>query len=266
MKLDHLCIIRSERGLRSVLSSLFFGAKGALLSTAANFEQVSRTVSNLRAAGYQDRADAIQASQRFLVLEEALNAAALRAASIQTYADTHGVVLEVNFAPDLARGKDLKQLTAASEASGVDIEVIKRKEQEAIKRRFDTQVQAQSMAETMFWSAGYDDEVEVKTETVLNALNRQRDYMLEWSVLDLSELTIIRQDIEEVFELLEVEENAGESSEGTIDEGMARRIDAQAQYKEFASQHRRAPDPKEEVVTPAPKKLKRVKKSEAAVA
>lgn len=263
MKLSQLSNISSERGLRSVLSSLFFGAKGALLSSSANFEQVTRMVSNLRASGYQDRADAIQASQRFTVLEEAVTTAAMRAASIQTYADTHGVVLEVNFAPDLARGKDLKQLMAASEASGVDIEVIKRKEQESIKRRYDTQAQAQSMAETMFWSAGYEDDVEVRTETVLNALNRQRDYMLEWTSLDLGELTIIRHDIAFVFHLLEIEEQAGESSEGTLDEGMIRSSDAQMQYKEFASQHRRAPDPKE--ATPAPKKMKRVKKGVATV-
>lgn len=195
MKLHELSLIHSEAGLRSVLRSLFFGAKGALLGTAANFENIERTVTNLHKAGYGDRAEAIASGNRYQKLKEAAHSAALKAMSIHAYADAHGVVFEADFAPEVARGKDQKQLEAAAEASGVDLETLKKKETENIKRKYDQQAKAQFFAEGLFWSADFNDQVDIKTETVLNALNRQRDYMLDWSVLDLSELTILKHDI-----------------------------------------------------------------------
>lgn len=262
MKLAHLSTIKSERGLRSTLSALFFGAKGALLSSASNFENISRTVSNLRQAGYDDRALAIQESKRFITLELAANTAAKRAASIQTFADTHGVVLEVDFAPDIAHGKDQKQIIAAAEASGVDIELIKLKEQQAIKRKFDQQAQAQHMAEALFWSSEYDEDIEVKTETVLNALVRQRDYMLEWSVLDLGELTILRHDIEALTELLNSEH---EDSSNNVDEAPPTPVSMSKMNSEYQSLNRHIEDEEEEdaPISPQGKKgtARRVAKS-----
>ena len=221
MKLHELSLIKSEAGLRSVLRSLFFGAKGALLSTSANFENMERTVTNLHKAGYGDRAEAIQSGNRYQKLSEAAHAAALKAMSIHSYADAHGVVFEADFAPEVARGKDQKQLALAAEASGVDIELLKQKETENIKRKYDQQAKAQYFAEGLFWSADFNDQVEIKTETVLNALIRQRDYMLDWSVLDLGELTILKHDIAamEAYLSIEVDKDERQTS-SEIDEPM----------------------------------------------
>lgn len=218
MKLNELSLIKSERGLRSVLSSLFFGAKGALLATAANFENIERTVGNLRKAGYADRAEAIESGNRYQKLRDAATAAAMKAMSIHAYADAHGCVFEADFSPDIQRGKDKKQLQAAADATGIDVAVIIAKEAAAIKRRYDQHAQAQSFAEGLFWSADFNDEVDIKSETVLNALVRQRDYMLEWSVLDLGELTILKHDIDAMVAYIAIEEASGEPSEGSLDE------------------------------------------------
>jgi hypothetical protein len=218
MKLFELEIIKSERGLRSVLSSLFFGAKGQLLASAANFENIERTVGNLNRAGYQDRAEAIASGNRYQKLHDAAYAAALRAMSIHSYADAHGCVFEADFSPDIARGKDKKQLAAAAEATGIELEVLIKKEADAIKRKYDQQAQAKTFAEGLFWSADFNDQVEIKSETVLNALVRARDYLLEWSVLDLAELTILKHDINAMMKYIEVESQAGDPTEGSIDE------------------------------------------------
>lgn len=218
MKLHELSIIKSERGLRSVLSSLFFGAKGALLATAANFENIERTIGNLRKAGYADRAEAIASGNRYQKLHDAAHGAALKAMSIHAYADAHGAVFEADFSPDIQRGKDKKQLAEAAEAAGIEIEVLVKKEAEAIKRKYDQHAQAQSFAEGLFWSADFNDQVEIKSETVLNALVRQRDYMLEWSVLDLGELTILKHDIAAITAYIEIEAQRGDPTEGSIDD------------------------------------------------
>jgi hypothetical protein len=261
MKLNELSIIKSERGLRSVFSALFFGAKGALLSAAANFESISRTVSNLRQAGYADRADDIVNGKRFTTLETALNTAAVKAASIQTMADTHGIVLEVDFTPDVQRGKDAKQIEDAAAASGVPAELIKQKEQEAIKRRYDQQEQAKSAAETAFWTADHNEEVEVKTETVLAALVRQRNYMLEWNTLDLGELTILKHDIERIEQLLAIEEERGEPTAGSIDDVQAVDKSAKQMNDEYQGAIASAMADTEEVAQPPKAKRRVVKKA-----
>jgi hypothetical protein len=218
MKLHELSLIKSERGLRSALSSLFFGAKGALLASAANFESIERTVGNLRKAGYADRAEAIESGNRYQKLQDSAHAAAQKAMSLHSYADSRGAVFEADFSPEIQRGKDLKQLQAASEAAGIDIEVLKQKEANAIKRKYDQHAQAQCFAEGLFWSADFNEDIEIKAETVLNALSRQRDYLLEWSVLDLAELVVLKHDINAMVAYIEVEENRGEPTEGSHDD------------------------------------------------
>lgn len=218
MKLNQLSLIKSERGLRSVVSALWFGSKGAVLTAAANFNGINDTVKSLDKAGYADRAENIRNGLRYQTLETQLKSVALRAASLSAFADSHGIALDIDMAPEIQRGKDEKQLAAVSEASGIPVETIKAKEMAAIKRRYDQQVDAQLMAEAEFYSAAFDEEVEFKTETVLNALVRQRDYMLEWANLDLGELVILKHDIELVEKMLLVEQEKEEAStDGSID-------------------------------------------------
>lgn len=217
MKLNQLSLIKSERGLRGVINAAWFGAKSQLLTATSNFEGVNRTVSNLRQAGYTDRAADIAASKRYVELESRMKEAALRAASLSAFADSAGIILDISMAPELQRGMDEKQLQQASEASGVDVATLKEKQNAAAKRRYDQQVDAQLIAEAEFFAAGYDDEIEIKNETVLNALSRQRDYMLEWTSLDLGELTILKADIEAVQEIIDREGHLEDQTDGSID-------------------------------------------------
>lgn len=243
MKLFELSNIKSERGLKAVLNSLWFGSKGALLANAANFEQMANTVRKLTDAGYGDRAETIRNSNRYVTLEQRANEAAERAASIHAWAEAHGLSIAVDFTPDYQRGKDEKQLQVASEASGVDINVIKEKERRAIENRYHAQLYAQMAAEALFWSAdGGSDNVEIRAETVLNSLTRQRDFMLEWSNLDLGELTLLKHDIDHMLHLIDLEGHR-QATDGTIDEGTIHEpsmSDMNRQYQKEISDTRKA--------------------------
>ena len=256
MKLHELEAIKSERGLRSVLNALWFGSKGALLAASANFENVSNTVRQLTNAGYADRAETIRNSVRYQKLEQSANEAAERAAAIHAFAEAKSHQIEVDFTPEYQRGKDEKQIAAAAEASGVSADLIREKERKAIEQRYAAQLYAKLAAETLFWSAsGCEvDSVAVKSETVLNSLVRQRDFMLEWSNLDLGELTLLKHDINFVEHLINVEENQGESSEGSIDEGMtveSSMTDMNRQYQAEIASTRKALGADEDEEAPA---------------
>jgi hypothetical protein len=221
MQLNELSILSSERGVRAALRSLFYGSRSSLLQACANIKSMNATVERLRKDGYQDRANAILETPRYTTLKSAVDNAAIRCASIDAYANTLGVMLETDFNPVMQGGKTKEQMLAVSEATGIDVAKLEEIERKGIKSRYDRDADAQTDAEVAFYSSEANDELEIKADTVLRAFERERNRMLEWTNLDLSELTLMRHDIEVLERMVDYEEREVEPTEGSIDNEVA---------------------------------------------
>lgn len=224
MQLNELSILSSERGVRAALRSLFFGARSSLLTACGNIRNMNATVERLRRDGYQDRANAILETPRYVTLKNAVDQAAIRAASIDGYAQTLGHVIDSDFNPIMAGGKTKDQLAAVAEATGIDEAKLVEIERKGIKARYDREADAQTDAEVAFYSTEGADDLEIKAQTVLNAFERERNRMLEWANIDLGELVLLKHDIAMLERLVDYEEREVEPTEGSIDNDVAEQL------------------------------------------
>lgn len=198
MKLSQVLALNSEKGIRSAISALMFGAKQRLLSIAVQHERMTRTVHNLRQAGYADRASDVENGKAFKQAEERALDAAETLSILVAAADSHGVVVDLDIEPTMRRLMDNKQLALAAEAAGVDEDTIKAHALKAAKTQFESEQQAALHAQALFYSAsGGEDDLDVKAESVLSALMRERDRILTYSNIlpYLGELTLLKKDI-----------------------------------------------------------------------
>jgi hypothetical protein len=221
MQLNELNVLSSTRSQRAALRSTWYGARSQLLTACANIKTMEHTVQRLRHEGFGDRAEMIMASPRYVTLRSAVETVAIRAISISTAAESLGIALETDFAPMIGSGKTKAQLAAAAEASGVAVEKLVEMETRALKARFDREMEAELDAAASFYSATSDEEIPLKTETILKAVERERDRMLEWGNLDLGELTLMKTDIDILTRLVDEESNEVEQSEGSHDDNVA---------------------------------------------
>lgn len=242
MQLNELSILSSERGIRSALRSLFYGARSSLLQACANIKNMNATVERLRRDGYQDRANAIMETPRYTTLKAGVDNAAIRCASIDAYANTLGIMLETDFNPVMQGGKTKEQLAAVSEATGIEVAKLEEIERRGIKSRYDRDADAQTDAEVAFYSSEADDELEIKAETVLRAFERERNRMLEWTNLDLGELTLMRHDIAVLERLVDFEERDVEPTEGSIDNEVAESLSKPKALSEMYAEYKREID------------------------
>ena len=224
MQLNELSILSSERGIRAALRSLFFGSRSQLLQSCANIKTMNATIERLRRDGYQDRANAILETPRYSTLKNAVDLAAVRCASIDAYANTLGIMIETDFNPVMSGGKTKEQMAAVAEATGIDEARLAEIERRGIKQRYDREADAQTDAEVAFYSSEADDEIEIKADTVLRAFERERNRMLEWTNLDLGELTLMRHDLEVLARLVDYEDRDVEPTEGSIDNEVAEQL------------------------------------------
>jgi hypothetical protein len=237
MQLNELTQLTSDRSVRAALRSLFYGARSQLITACANIKTMRMTVERLRRDGYQARADALLDTPRYTTLQEAVDKAAIRCASIDALAHSIGAIIETDFNPVMQSGKTKEQLAAAAEATGIDEAKLAEIEAKGIKQRFARDADAQTDAEVAFYSTQADDGIEVKAETVLRAFERERNRMLEWSNLDLGELTLMRHDIAVLERIADFEERDVEQSKGSIDDQVAESLSAprslSAIYEEY---------------------------------
>lgn len=201
MKLSQVTALNSERGIKSAISALIFGAKQRLLQAAVTHERMTRTVHNLRQAGYADRASDVENGKAFVQAEKRALEAAETMSILVAAADSHGVVIDVEIEPTMRRLMDEKQLKLAAEFSGLDEDTIKSAALKSAKTQFEQEQQASLHAQALFYSAcGEEVDLDVKAESILSALMRERDRILTYSnVLPyLGELGLLKKDIEVV--------------------------------------------------------------------
>ena len=201
MKLSQLTALNSERGIRSALSALLFGAKQKLLSVSVQHERMTRTVHNLTQAGYADRASDVTNGKAFKSVEARALEAADTLSIIVAAADSHGIVIDLEIEPTMRRLMDAKQLALAAEFSGVKAEDIEAAALKSAKTQFEQEQQAALHAQTLFYTAsGEEVDLDVKAESVLSALLRERDRILTYSNIlpYLGELGLLKKDIETV--------------------------------------------------------------------
>ena len=199
MKLSQLTSLNSERGIKSALSALIFGAKQRLLSVAVQHESMTRTIHNLRQAGYADRASDVENGKRFKQVEERALSAAEQLSILVAKCDELGVIVDVEIEPTMRRLMDEKQMKMAAEFSGIDADTIKSQALKAAKTQFEQEQQASMHAQALFYSAcGDETDLDIKAESVLSALMRERDRILTYSNIlpYLGELGLLKKDIE----------------------------------------------------------------------
>jgi len=221
MQLNELTQLTSDRGVRAALRSLFYGSRSQLITACANIKTMRMTVERLRRDGYQERADALLDTPRYQTLQTAVDQAAMRCSSIDALAHSIGAIVETDFQPVMQSGKTKEQLAAAAEATGIDEEKLAEIEAKGIKQRFARDADAQTDAEVAFYSSQADEDVEIKASTVLRAFERERNRMLEWTNLDLGELTLMRHDISVLERMADFEDRDVEKTEGSIDNEVA---------------------------------------------
>lgn len=242
MQLNELSILSSDRGVRSALRSLFFGARSSLLSACANIKNMNATVARLRKDKFNDRADAILETPRYKTLQSAVDQAAIRCASIDAYANSLGVMIDADFNPVMRGGKTQEQLTAVAQATGIDEAKLIEIESRGIKASYARELDAQTDAEVAFYSSEADDTLEIKAEVVLRAFERERNRMLEWANLDLGELTLMRHDIEVLTRMADFEERDVEPTEGSIDNEVAEALNAPKSLSAIYAEYKREID------------------------
>lgn len=242
MQLNELSILSSDRSVRSALRSLFFGARSSLLSACAKIKNMNATIERLRKDGYQDRADAILETPRYKTLQSAVDQAAIRCASIDAYAISIGVMLDIDFTPVIRGGKTKEQLKAVADATGIDEAKLTEIELRGIKASYARELDAQTDAEAAFYSSEADETLEIKAETVLRAFERERNRMLEWTNLDLSELALMRHDIEVLTRLVDFEERDVEPTQGSIDNEFAEALNAPKSLSAIYAEYKREID------------------------
>lgn len=218
--------ISSTRGKTSVLRNTLFGAIGGLRAHVTRLEGMTKAVTVLRERGFQQRADGIINSSKFKDTEAKIEAAAAKAAAIHGVADQYGIMPE--FEPGLPKDTDpelkARLVVLAKKRGKSDLEIqqsLTKRNTNAMKR-YAAETEAASMAEAFFWSAeGADfEDIEVRGESVLRALNQTADFIESWSVPDEGELELLCSDIKLVEKLIAEAEQRGEPSEGSLDEQM----------------------------------------------
>lgn len=218
MKLSQLTALNSERGIKSALSALIFGAKQRLLGASVQHERMTRTTHNLRQAGYNDRASDVENGKAFKQAEARALEAADQMSALVAAADCHGVVIDVEIEPTMRRLMDSKQLALAAEFSGVSEDDINAAALKSAKTQFENEQQAALHAQTMFYTAaGSDVDLDVKPESVLSALMRERDRILTFSNIlpYLGELGLLKKDIAAVEHIINYA--LGREDENSID-------------------------------------------------
>jgi hypothetical protein len=202
MKLSQVLALNSERGIRSALSALTFGAKQRLLSISVQHERMTRTISNLNAAGYADRAADVENGKAFKQVDARALEAADQLSLLVAAADSHGVVIDLDIEPTMRRLMDAKQLSLAAQFSGLTEDTIKAAALSSAKTQFEQEQQASLHAQTLFYTACSQDDVDldVKAESILSALMRERDRILTYSNIMpyLGELGLLKKDIDTV--------------------------------------------------------------------
>lgn len=220
MKLSQVLALNSERGIRSALSALMFGAKQRLLSASVTHSRIANTIHQLRQAGYNDRASDVENGKAHKLAEGRAIEAAEQLSKLVAAGDCLGIVIDIEIEPTMRRLMDAKQLRLAAEFSGVDAETIQKAALTSAQSQFEAEQQASLHAKTLFYSAsGSDTDMEVKAESVLAALVRERARILTYSnvMLYLGELGLLKQDIETVEALAHNEADHVHSGEGDID-------------------------------------------------
>jgi hypothetical protein len=210
--------IHSEQGRKAVARSAFFGARSALLAATAQLEGLSRTITLLQDK-YPERARNIRESTRFTDADVKAQAAANRAAGIHAIAEAFGKV-DVDFTPTMSMPPTKDEAEQIADAAGLDVQFVLTKRAEAANRRFHAEMEASTMAEAFFYGAMEPDEdPDVRAEIALNALTRQRGFMLEWSNVDYAELVLLKHDIAlmEVQGELEATKAEGSSPESPLE-------------------------------------------------
>lgn len=219
MNLSNVLELNSERGIRSALSALMFGEKSRLLNGAVQHQRMTETVSALRKAGYMDRAADIEAGKAYLAAEHRAYDAASRLCTLDAAAQSHGLSIDIEIKAEMRRVMDQKQIALAAEFSGVSSDEILVAANNAARAQFEREEHAQLTAQTLFYTAQGEDDISVPTQTVLNALIRERGRVLTFSnVLPfLGDLGLLKKDIEDVENMLERESNHDGENDGSID-------------------------------------------------
>jgi hypothetical protein len=219
MKLSQVLALNSDRGIRSVISALTFGAKQRLLSVTVQYERMTRTIHSLNQAGFADRASDVAEGKAFKASEQRTMEAANTLSILIAAADSRGIVVDLDIEPTMRRLMDQKQMALAAESSGLTVEEITKAAVTSAKMQFEQEQQAAMLAQSLFYTAcGEETDLDVKAESVLSALQRERGRIITFSNIlpYLGDLALLKKDIE-VVEWIIANTVEGEADPDVVD-------------------------------------------------
>ena len=190
--------LTSQRLVQAVARASFFGACSALRSACVNLESMSRTIRNLDER-YPERAAALRSSPKFKELDQKCDAAANKAAGVHAIAESVGIMLHVDFAPPLPTATTQADAVRISTLTGMDVGKIMAIRSASSEKKYREECESEDMAAGLFWGASAPvNDVLVKYDSVVKAIEKTQLYLLGWSVPDFAELGLIHADDAEV--------------------------------------------------------------------
>lgn len=189
--LSHL---NSPRAQQAVARSVFFGACSSLRNACVNLEQMSRTIRNIEER-FPERAAMMRTSGKFAELDKKVNAAANKAAGVHAICEAHDIMLAVDFAAPLPGATTKEEAQKISDATGLAVADIVAKRAAAASKKYGAECEAEDFAAACFWSAADPaQDVLVKYDTVVRAVEKTTLYIIEWSTPDYQELALLKAD------------------------------------------------------------------------
>lgn len=196
-----------------------FGEKNRLLAAAVTHQRISETVNKLRSAGLNDRAEDIQNGKAFKDAETRALHSASRLYAMDAEAQSRGLNIDLAIESQMRRLMDAKQLALAAEFSGVSEKEIEESATKSALMQYEREKHAELTAQSLFYTASCDEDIELNASTVLNALVRERARILTFSnvIAYLGDLALLKRDIDtlEVFAAHESEHE--DENNGAVD-------------------------------------------------
>jgi hypothetical protein len=193
---DH---IHSARGFHAVAKAVAFGASSSLLNQASQLQKSINLAKRIEETQGADACDTFKTSDRYLSQEEKTQAAAERLRSIELILATDHrtsdlVIVEVQAGE--AKPVPMDTIAKLVEATGRKPEEIMAMQQKQANAQAKQVKDGEVLANTMLFSAEGNQDVYVKPDMVLKALQRTQDWLCTWSQPDYAELVLLKADIE----------------------------------------------------------------------